>query len=531
MDPVLSREIRALEVLADQLIGSQSLPTALQGVVDGVARWSRADRVVLVQYDGETREVRHSLRTGPGWAEGGSIGLDDLLTSLGGLALQTGQVILSPSSQARGGEAGCGAVLVVPLGSSPRWLGTITLVRRVDDPDFTTEDASGLERLAQAASWLLRLALERDRAAQATSEVQAAVRSKTHFLSNLSHELRTPLNGILGFSHLLEASSLDDGQRAMLQTILQSGQRLLGTIDNLLELAQFETGQFHLESAPFSPRAVLDSVIAKHRDLAAEKGLEWKVSADPDLPVVLEGDAVRIGQAWNHILANAVKFTERGSLSVHLETRRTARGRGELVLNVVDTGVGFSNERTGQWFTPFQQEDGSLTRKFGGTGLGLALCDRIVRQMGGGLSLLGEPGVGTKVRVWVDVSPKARLGRVAHHSLRVLLQEPDENTGLILGNQLERAGHSVDHVATLEEARAHLALGFYEVLLTQAPSTNPGLLSALKAESPDRGLHLIGLAEGGNPDAEVPWSTILHKPVSDTALLAALKPYRPWEDA
>jgi len=289
-------------------------------------------------------------------------------------------------------------------GPEDRPAGQAAAQRLPGAPAFGTEELAFLRTfavLAEAASDLRRARAD---AEGARLQAEAAQRSKITFLSTLSHELRTPLNGILGFSTLLEASSLDSSQRAMVQTIGQSGQRLLSTIDNILELAQFESGQFQLEGAPFSPRAVLDAVATKYAASAAEKGLTWELGIQEGLPAVLEGDPVRLGQAWGHLLSNAVKFTREGAIRVVLENRVVTPDQLELTLVVEDTGIGYRGPRDGAGFQPFHQEDGSLTRRFGGTGLGLTLCDRLVRAMDGGLSLWGEPGVGTKVRAWTRLN-------------------------------------------------------------------------------------------------------------------------------
>jgi len=522
--------------MALTLDGTQGMTSLLEEVVAAATRWTGADRVTLIQFDWEAREVRHFLRGGSGWAEVmTTIGFEELSAGLSGWALRTGEVALSPKDrpdprespevQRRRKETHCGSIMVAPVGGPQGRLGTLTAINRPDQADFETQDAEGLAAIAQTAAWIIRLFQEKARTIRAQAEANAAIRSKTNFLSNLSHELRTPLNGVLGFSHLLDASIADPNQKAMVQTILMSGQRLLATVDNLLELAQFETGQFHLENAPFSPRAVLDAVVAKHSDLSAEKALTWKVSSALDLPVVLEGDAVRIGQAWNHVLSNAVKFTDRGSITVYLEANRTPEGRSELTLSVTDTGIGLSHESSGQWFKPFHQEDGSLTRKFGGTGLGLALCDRIVRKMGGGLSIRGEPGVGTSVRVWVDLGNERISARSSPHGLRVLLQDADPVNGLVMVKLLEKAGHRVDFVPTLNLAQERLGFGFYEVLMTEAPPANPQTLVALKEISLNPELHLIGLyALGAGPPKEngVAWTASLMKPVTYHKIEAAL---------
>lgn len=532
MTPTLNREILALQALTE----TSDLPNLLQAVVEAVQRWTGADRATLIRFDWEVREVTHFVRGGPGWAEiMASVGFDELEAGLSGWALRTGSVALSsketpdpresPEVQKRRIETHCGSIMVAPLGLEHRRLGTITVINNPEQPDFTVDDAAGLELFALFAASSIWLLESREATRLAQAEASTALRSKTNFLSNLSHELRTPLNGILGFSHLLEASNLDQEQRIMAQTILQSGQRLLGTIDNLLELAQFETGQFRLEPGPFSPKVVLDSVVKKHEAVAREKNLAWQVSTDPDLPIVLEGDAVRIGQAWNHVLANAVKFTQQGSISIHLQATRTHQGKTELILNVQDTGIGLSGEFSGKWFMPFHQEDGSLTRKFGGTGLGLALCDRIVRMMGGGLSLQGVAGTGTKVRVWVELGREPETGGRPHR-WSILLQDSDPVGSLAMVRMLEKEGHRVDYVTTLEHAVQRLETVPYDAFILDAVNLGGENLRRLAPFGPPPGPALVGVFPFGQAPAQtdqVPWSAILTKPVTYLSLHAALR--------
>jgi len=149
------------------------------------------------------------------------------------------------------------------------------------------------------------------------------------------------------------------------------------------------------------PRAVFESTVAPFRGQASDKNLAWSALVAPDVPEVVEGDAIRLGQAWGHLLSNAVKFTAQGSISVYLGATPSTSGACKLTFEVEDTGIGLDETPPG--FSPFHQQDDSLTRKFGGTGLGLALCERIVQAMGGGLSLQGKRGVGTKGRAWVTL--------------------------------------------------------------------------------------------------------------------------------
>jgi len=533
----LFREKTALETLESAMVSAGDLPTSLQALVDSVARVASADRAALILMDAKEHRIRHFVRGGEGWTGVmTTISYDELLSGLTGWSLKTGSVALSPSGvpdpreseevQFRRVQTHCGSILVVPLGRAGDLLGTLTLIKRLDQPDFTEEEAESMEVRAQFIAGMIRLLDAREDVARARADADAAVRSKMNFLSNLSHELRTPLNGILGFSSLLDASVLDESQKAMVQAILQSGNRLLDTVDNILELAQFEAGQFRLETSPFSPRAVFEGVVARHRASAGDKGLEWKTTMAPQLPAIVEGDAVRLGQAWSHLLSNAVKFTATGTITVHLDSQKTESGRYELVLTVEDTGIGLSSDRSGQWFSPFHQEDGSLTRKFGGTGLGLTLCHRIVRSMGGGLALWGMPGVGTRVRASVELGSEGFPGLRVPSGLRVLLQTLEPEGRLPLVKLLEQAGHRVDIVSDLPAASNQLSSTDYEAVLVEVPAADSVALRELQEASATKGTHLVALLPPQTQpsvEEESPWTAWLVGHPTETSLQDALE--------
>ncbi len=509
MPSLLFREIAALETLETSLHGAGSLAEALQSIVDSVAHLTGADRATLIVMDSSERRIRHFVRGGAGWPEVmTTVSFEELTSGLTGWSLNTGEVALSPKGvpdpreseevQLRRVQTHCGAILVAPLGPDGDRHGTITLINRPDQPDFTADDADSLRLFAQFTTGTVRLHAAREQVAKARAEAEEALRSKTGFLSNLSHELRTPLNGILGFSHLLETSSLDASQRAMVDTIVESGERLLGTIDNILELAQFEAGQFRLENAPFSPQAVFEGLLEPFHTAAVGKGLAWQTTVGTELPLVVDGDAIRLRQAWSHLLSNAVKFTAEGSVTVRLESRKIDSLRLELALTVEDTGIGLSKERSGPGFSPFHQEDGSLTRRFGGTGLGLALCDRIVRAMGGGLALGNALGGGTRAKAWVEVGIEGYPALSAPSGLRILLQEPDPGNRLVMVKLLEQEGHRVDVVSTRPQACERLASDHYEVVMVKAFRPDSEDSDGLHREALRKNVHVVELLRPGS---------------------------------
>ncbi|MDU8913645.1 ATP-binding protein [Aestuariicoccus sp. MJ-SS9] len=224
----------------------------------------------------------------------------------------------------------------------------------------------------------------REEAAQANA-------TKTRFLANVSHEIRTPLNGILGMTSELANSDLDADQAACLRVIEQSGGVLLSTINDVLDLAKIEAGQFEIANGPFDLRALLEATCALYGPSAREKAIGLHVSIAPDVPAHLLGDGRRLRQVLHNLIANAVKFTESGE--VRLEARRHPE-TGRLIITVTDTGPGIPEEAQERVFQPFSQADASITRKHGGTGLGLAISRQLCESMGGSLTLQGRPGGG-----------------------------------------------------------------------------------------------------------------------------------------
>jgi signal transduction histidine kinase len=401
----LASEIRQLQDLTSghEMVEAEGFHRYLEALAGAAARMSDATRTAAVVFHPSKREVSFLVCGGGGWSLGpGSVPFQELHDGLTGWVLRTGEVAVSskecddpresPEVRERRRQVGAGAVLVAPLVGHGVAQGTLTAVRTPDQPDFTADEGEALGLLARFAGRDMEYLAQRwDKGAGPLQNL----------LSNLSHELRTPLNGILGFSQLLEAGPLTADQEPMVSHIVRSGQRLLETVDNLLDLAQFDTGRVQWEDSPFAPQSVFESVTGKYRALAEGKGLKYVVKLDPSVPVICQGDPVRMGQAWGHVLSNAIKFTATGSVTSSLTLEPRTDGPNILRFVVEDTGVGFSPGDRSKTFVPFRQEDSSWTRKFGGTGVGLALCDRIARALGGGLIVESRVGEGATVTVLV----------------------------------------------------------------------------------------------------------------------------------
>ena len=231
--------------------------------------------------------------------------------------------------------------------------------------------------------------------AAARDAAEAASRAKSMFLANMSHELRTPLNGIMGMTNLALRRSADPALANLLGKNLQSATQLLGIIDDVLDIARIEADTLTLQEAPFSLRGVLGESLSGHEAEARRKGLTLEHLLPPGLPDALMGDARRLGQIVRNLVDNAIKFSERGTVSIRAGLAEEDGYSLLLRIEVSDQGIGVEPEQQARLFQPFVQADGSITRKFGGTGLGLIMVKRLARLMGGDAGMHSEPGTGS----------------------------------------------------------------------------------------------------------------------------------------
>jgi len=381
---------------------------------------------------------------------------------------------------------------------------------------------------------------ERDKALLAEASASATSQAKSDFLAHMSHEIRTPMNAIMGMSDFMAKTKLDATQRRYMDDIQTSSRVLMNLLNGVLDYSKIEAGKVDLEAIEFDPAAIFEEVYAITNQKAKEKGISLTIKGVETLPPVLIGDPTRLSQVLINLTNNAVKFTEKGGVTIRVSVEKSVAANTILTCQVDDTGIGMAPEQLSQLFQSFNQADTSIARRFGGSGLGLSICKQLVELMGGTIGVDSVPGRGSSFYFSVpmqvaesrNLSSSQPTETVSHlEGTRMLLVEDNEINQRLAAKLLSIAGVNFDIADGGHAAIKQVADTEYDLILMDLNLPDmDGLETTKTIRAMENGATVPIVALTGNDDQDsrdacqkAGMNDLIAKPFNPKALYAALE--------
>jgi len=398
----------------------------------------------------------------------------------------------------------------------------------------------------------IRLVQTRVQLEKAQRDALRASNFKSEFLAGMSHEIRTPMNAIIGVTDLMSETELDPEQKEFVQIMRSAGKTLIDLINDILDLSKIEAGRLELESVDFSVVELADETIKAMETGAREKGLELKSAIGREAPDTVRGDSERLRRILTNLIGNAVKFTDRGGVTLRVEKDPDSDGPAALRFIVSDTGIGVPEDRREAIFDNFSQADSSSTRQYGGTGLGLAICRRLTELMGGKIRVESEPGKGNsfiftaafepaeparaEAAAEVRPEPEAPQSSSGPRILNILLVDDDPANRIMVKAFIKKTPHRVDEAENGQIAVDKFKAGDYDLVfmdmqmpikdgLTATREIRAWETQSGRAAVPIVALTAHALAEHIERSIEAGCDDHLTKPIRQDLFLSALDKY------